>query len=233
MQFFSGGVMVETNDIDFNKRLRELERVEAAVEAAGFDIWENNWETGETFGTNQRTFLSLGYNVDEVPSSIEKMFPYIHPDDLAKSLTTVQDYFDGKTSSYFAEFRIKAKDGSWVWFANSGKLIERGKDGKPIRFVGMSYNINARKIAEQEREEAISQLKAALTEIKTLQGILPICAVCKKIRDDKGFWNQVELYLSQHTCAQFSHGMCPDCVKSYYPDIAHELQHNPKKPDSC
>jgi PAS domain S-box-containing protein len=205
---------------DFNARLSELERVEAAVEAAGFDIWENNWQTGETFGTNRRTFSALGYSEDELPKSVEETLLYIHPDDRALSLQIVQDYFSGKTSSYFAEFRLKAKDGNWVWYANSGKVISRDENGKPIRFVGMSYNIHARKIAEQEREEAITKLQAALAEIKTLQGILPICAVCKKIRDDKGFWNQVEAYLAQHTGAQFSHGMCPDCVKAYYPDIS-------------
>jgi len=61
----------------------------------------------------------------------------------------------------------------------------------------------------------IAELQAALAQIKTLQGILPICMYCKKIRDDKQYWQQVESYVSTHTEAQFSHGVCPDCYKKY------------------
>ena len=61
-------------------------------------------------------------------------------------------------------------------------------------------------------------LKMALSEVRKLSGLLPICAACKKIRDDKGFWNQIEVYISQHSEAQFSHGICPECCKRIYPD---------------
>lgn len=68
-----------------------------------------------------------------------------------------------------------------------------------------------------EREQLITDLQKALAEIKTLQGILPICSVCKKIRDDQEVWTQLESYISMHTDALFSHGICPDCAKSMYP----------------
>ena len=66
----------------------------------------------------------------------------------------------------------------------------------------------------------IEELRAALDHIKTLQGFLPICSFCKKIRDDKGYWSQVESYISHHTDAQFSHGICPECLKKNYPEFA-------------
>lgn len=62
-------------------------------------------------------------------------------------------------------------------------------------------------------------LQAALEEVKTLQGIIPICSSCKKIRDDKGIWNQIEAYISVHSEAEFSHGICPDCIQKLYPEI--------------
>ena len=62
-------------------------------------------------------------------------------------------------------------------------------------------------------------LQNALSEIKQLRGIIPICASCKKIRDDEGFWHQVESYVSAHTEASFSHGICPDCAKKLYPEL--------------
>ena len=67
-----------------------------------------------------------------------------------------------------------------------------------------------------------AELESALREIKTLQGIIPICCHCKKIRDDTGFWNQVEAYISEHSQAQFSHGICPDCMKREFPEYCEE-----------
>ena len=67
----------------------------------------------------------------------------------------------------------------------------------------------------------IEDLRQALEQIKTLRGIVPICASCKKIRDDQGYWNQVEVYVSDHTEAEFSHGICPECAKKLYPEFAH------------
>jgi len=63
------------------------------------------------------------------------------------------------------------------------------------------------------------ELEKALAEIKTLRGILPICSHCKKIRDDEGYWNQMELYISKHSEAEFSHGICPKCMKEQHPDF--------------
>jgi AmiR/NasT family two-component response regulator len=67
------------------------------------------------------------------------------------------------------------------------------------------------------------ELQTALDEIKTLRGLLPICAHCKKIRDDEGAWSQVEVYVQAHTEAQFTHGICPDCVRKYFPEVAERV----------
>jgi GAF domain-containing protein len=76
-----------------------------------------------------------------------------------------------------------------------------------------------RKRALEDREQLILQLQKALTEVKQLSGLLPICASCKKIRDDKGYWNQIESYIRDRSEAEFSHGICPDCMKKLYPDV--------------
>jgi PAS domain S-box-containing protein len=77
------------------------------------------------------------------------------------------------------------------------------------------HDITARNRAREERERLIAELQDALANVKTLSGLMPICAWCKKIRDDKGYWTQLESYLSHHTTAEFSHGMCPDCEKKF------------------
>ena len=72
---------------------------------------------------------------------------------------------------------------------------------------------------EDELRTQRDDLQQALDEIKTLKGILPICANCKKIRDDEGYWNQIEGYIREHSQADFSHGICPDCAKKLYPEL--------------
>ncbi|MCF8038538.1 MAG: PAS domain S-box protein [Desulfohalobiaceae bacterium] len=80
-------------------------------------------------------------------------------------------------------------------------------------------DLTERKKAEQERERLITDLQQALDEIKTLKGILPICSHCKQIRDDQGYWNQVEAFVEKHSDAEFSHSICRECAQKYYPDL--------------
>lgn len=79
-----------------------------------------------------------------------------------------------------------------------------------------------RKRAQREREKLIRKLQAALDNIKILRGLLPICAHCKKIRDDQGYWRQVEEYIREHSEAEFSHGLCPECAREHYADLFSE-----------
>jgi len=116
----------------------------------------------------------------------------------------------------------------------SGKMISAekqsagldiGADGYIIRPVSnreLLARINAmvRIIKlERERNELIKELQDALSKVKTLEGLLPICAYCKKIRDDKGYWNRIEKYIAERTDAQFSHGICKDCLKKLRPHM--------------
>ncbi len=79
---------------------------------------------------------------------------------------------------------------------------------------------------EKEREKLINELQDALAKIKTLKGLLPICSSCKKIRNDDGYWQQVESYISDHSEAHFSHGICPECQKKLYPEYYNNKKKN-------
>jgi hypothetical protein len=83
--------------------------------------------------------------------------------------------------------------------------------------LGIFYMNN--KDANAKKLKLIDRLQESLAEIKTLSGLLPICASCKNIRDDKGYWNEIEVYISRHSEAQFSHSICPECAKKLYPEI--------------
>jgi len=100
---------------------------------------------------------------------------------------------------------------------NAGFLFD--KQGKPVEILGVARDITRRKKAEQALMAEKNKLQAALLEIKKLSGMLPICASCKKIRDDKGYWNQLETYITEHSEAQFSHSICPKCAKKLYPEF--------------
>ena len=81
----------------------------------------------------------------------------------------------------------------------------------------------------RERERLIKELQSAISQIKTLRGIVPICSNCKKIRDDKGYWQMVEKYVSDHSDAEFSHGICPECVEKLYPEYSAAMRDKPEK----
>ncbi len=85
--------------------------------------------------------------------------------------------------------------------------------------AGLIDYIAALKQAEEERERLIRELQDALANIKTLRGLLPICFSCKQIRDDKGYWNQIDTYIQEHTDAEITHGICPTCAQKLYPDL--------------
>lgn len=94
----------------------------------------------------------------------------------------------------------------------------------PSGAIIATQDITEQKTAEEDRLKLIKELSRALDEVETLRGLLPICASCKKIRDDKGVWDHIELYISKRTQADFTHTLCPKCIKQYYPDFYEDQQ---------
>jgi hypothetical protein len=113
-----------------------------------------------------------------------------------------------------------------IWFASFGAYVSnirrrmraRNKEIQKAH-EEIRIEIEARKHVQIERENLIVELKDALKKVKMLKGLFPICASCKKIRDDKGYWNQIESYIRDHSEAEFSHGICPECAKKLYSDL--------------
>jgi PAS domain S-box-containing protein len=119
--------------------------------------------------------------------------------------------------SVAGEIVNKTKDGSIVTVEGSADPI-LNQHGEIIGFIGIQRDVTQRKQLEADREKLVAELQEALAEIKTLGGLIPICTSCKKIRDDKGYWNILEAYLTKHTDARFTHGICPECASKLYPD---------------
>jgi len=126
---------------------------------------------------------------------------------------------------YRREYRIRNRQGEIMWIHSKGQII-LNQTGAIDHIAGVFFNVTKlkeaqekRKQAEREREKVIHELKDALAQVKTLKGLLPICSHCKKIRDDEGYWQQIEEYIHDRSEAEFSHGICPECFKKHYSDL--------------
>ena len=181
--------------------------------------------------------VDLDLHVTYISPSVEKVVGYtpeecmrlepweaITPESFTKVLDIMsselkRDQEEGVDPERTVKFEMEDhhKNGSTVWVECVVSFI-RDDTGKLIGFYGVSRDISERKQATLERERLIGELKQALSDVKTLSGMLPICSHCKKIRDDKGCWNQIESFISKHSDAKFSHSICPDCLKKHYPE---------------
>jgi PAS domain S-box-containing protein len=116
------------------------------------------------------------------------------------------------------ELRLVKKDGH-VFYAHLEFLFIKHKRADLSQIRAVVSDITERKKLEKEREKLIHELQSALLQVKVLKGLLPICAHCKNIRNDDGYWSKIESYIHQHSDAEFSHSICPECAKKYFPDM--------------
>ena len=149
-------------------------------------------------------------------------YKYVHIDgkNYVEHRIIMEKHLRGEADCYECVNRLRHKNGYWVWILSRGRILSWSDDGKPLWVFGTHLDITALKEAEKElqmRNDLLraerDNLAAAMAQIKQLEGIIPICVYCKKIRDDQQSWHQLEAYISNHSEAVFSHGMCPPCAE--------------------
>jgi PAS domain S-box-containing protein len=141
----------------------------------------------------------------------------IHPEDRHVFHQHMQILLSGKP--HVCEVRIITKSGEVRWLRNHARPVWDQAQERVAHIFGAARDITDRVRVEKEREWLILQLQEVLDEVKILSGLLPICASCKKIRDDEGYWQQVEVYVREHSEAEFTHSICPECAKRLYPGL--------------
>jgi hypothetical protein len=146
-----------------------------------------------------------------VGSSISILIPADRPQDLPE---IYQNSARVERAERFETVRVR-KDGSQAEVSLSISPLQDDR-GKIIGVSTVALDISKRKREEAERMRLIQELTETLGHVKTLSGLLPICASCKKIRDDEGYWQQVETYIMAHSDADFTHGICPECSQRVY-----------------
>jgi len=134
----------------------------------------------------------------------------------------LQQIINGKEEVTFdsAKYHIKGQTKTFIVSARPFRDVS----GNLLGIVESFQDITDRIMAETAKGELIDDLQEALDRVNVLSGLLPICASCKKIRDDKGYWNQIETYIRNHTQAKFSHGICPDCARKLYPEFYERVE---------
>jgi PAS domain S-box-containing protein len=157
--------------------------------------------------------------IDDVNPFLKDMLGHTHEEFMGKKLWEIGAFknteLQHKRYVRYEDLPLITKDGreinvefvSNVYLVNSHKVIQCN-----IR------DITERKLVEKERERLILELTEALSKVKILSGLLPICASCKKIRNDEGYWEQIEMYIRDHSEAEFSHSICPECTEKLYPE---------------
>ncbi len=184
-------------------------------------------------------YLDEGYNIVDINPRFSEYFDYtveevkgkniddlIVPNEKLKEAEDLNKKIE-QGYVYHNTFR-KRKDGTLVPVSISAAPIRQLPDGKNVGSFVIYKDVSKQKKAEDEREKVIIDLQKALDEVKTLSGLVPICSHCKKIRDDSGYWEQVEYYISKRSNVDFSHGICPDCMKKYYPKQYKKLKEKGK-----
>jgi PAS domain S-box-containing protein len=156
---------------------------------------------------------TLGFSLEELQSN--PFIEFVHPDDRERTLNQNREVRAGGQARSF-ENRYLCKDGSYKWL-----LWNSVPDPEHRIIYAVARDITESRQAQEKREQLVRDLQAALAEVKTLQEILPICSYCKKIRNDKNYWQTVDTYISQHTNTRFSHSICPTC---YQNEVEPQLQ---------
>jgi len=154
-------------------------------------------------------------------------FAYHGRDRACEPCIVSRTFEDGRVHQH--ETEVSTAGGGTRAFWCTASVARRDREGRPLAVVEISRDISERRRALRERESLIAELQASLSRVRTLSGLLPICASCKKVRDDKGYWHQVEAYIRDRSDAEFSHGICPDCMRQLYPEFSQRGLRKPGK----
>jgi len=171
---------------------------------------------GTVLSWNPAAERLYGYKAEEmVGNSFSVLVPAFRPKDMPEISSIIQA---GQRLEGFETVHLR-KGGESVDVSLTISPI-RDSEGKIVGASTVARDITQHKKEEQERLKLIEDLTEALAHVKTLRGLLPICAACKKIRNDQGYWEQVETYISERSDANFTHGLCPDCAQRLYPQLS-------------
>ncbi len=209
-------------EISFHRSEMEKKLKDSELRFKTVSNYTYDWETwigqdSNYIYTSPSCERITGYSADSFLSDPCFFYTIVHPDDQQRMEKEFRDHILCTSEDCFSEFRIIRADGETRWIEHFCRPVY-DSDGCYIGRRASNRDISTRKNLEKKLEKKVSELQEALDNIKILKGLIPICAKCKKIRDDDGYWNMLETYIQEHSDAKFSHSMCPVCMDECYGD---------------
>ncbi|HJV49299.1 MAG TPA: PAS domain-containing protein [Geothrix sp.] len=205
-------------DLSELKRLEaRSERLAALVVSTEDAIYASDME-GVITDWNDGAVALYGYSAAE---AIGKPPSLIVPQELLPETRSLLRTLSERQRLRNYETLRKRKDGTLIHVALTASPIVHG-DGTIAGISVIARDITVRVQSAAERERLIEELRTALADVQILSGLVPICSWCKRIRDDSGYWTQVESYIQEHSPARFTHGICPQCAANFYPEATED-----------
>lgn len=195
---------------DVTERRRVEQRLNRVIEVTQVVLWELDLLSGH-LSYDRNLMHLLGLDDGSTLDSLHAWAEAIHPDDRQAFLESVGRALLPGDALFDFEYRMGSALVPFQWIHTRGRVVQRDGSGRATSAVGSSINITARKEIEAARARSDER-------IKRLEGIVSICMHCKKIRAEDNAWQQLERYISDHTDATFSHGICPNCAKTHWSD---------------
>ncbi len=193
----------QNNEINFDLIEKQIQSEDLSYSWTGnLGRWLWNINSGlVTF--NPAKVENLGYNYEDFDPQLESFTSLIHPEDYDKTMQVMRNYLSGKTNCYETEYRIKCKNGNYKIYYDRGNIVERDKNGSPVKMLGIVFDIT------QDRENKINNSK-----------IIHMCAACKKVDiNNNNKWIDISVYLYKYLDKTVSHSICPNCIEKLYPNL--------------
>jgi len=192
---------------------KSVERYKELVELLPETVYEMDLAGNLTY-VNPKAYERFGYTREDFERGLNA-FSMIIPEDLDRVHENISKVISGKRSPN--QYTALRKDGTTFSSQFYSSVIYDA--GNPVGLRGFIIDITELKEVENTLRKERNALQKAISELKILKGLIPICSTCKKIRDDKGYWNQIENYIRDHSEAEFSHDICIDCARKLYPEL--------------
>lgn len=193
------------------------------LKSSPFAWWE--WDVVHNKVTfNHLKVTMLGYDVkDFIDCGYQKFTDLLHPDDYERTMEAMRKLLRGEAKIYQIDYRIRAKNGDYKWYMDRGAIIQKDKDGNPLVVRGLVLDLGIRDIPGSAFEEIIQLFRKSVSLDKKEKPTVHLCIQCHRIKLSNNRWVELNEEFEHFIHANLSHGICPDCLKILYPEIADKI----------
>ena len=206
------------------KSVGELHQLlDDTLNSSDFAWWEWDIQNNRVIFNDLKATM-LGYEPEEFQDVGYQAFTeLLHPEDYERTMQAMRDHLEGRASIYQVDYRIRRANGTYSWYMDRGSIIERDSDGKPKRLRGIVIDLGDH-LREKTKDRVLFRLiRRKLPSLGVNDGVTVLCSACKQIKISESAWIPVDSSFEKAFLDDISHGICPDCVRILYSDMADEL----------